>query len=72
MGTFGKTEITVPRARLTGVSFLALDLAAKRVAILKEAALSRIAVLSNPDHAGEPSELRVTREAARKLRLETA
>jgi putative ABC transport system substrate-binding protein len=58
----------------TGVSFLALDLAAKRVEILKEAALaiSRIAVLSNPDHAGEPSELRVTREAARKLRLETA
>ena len=61
-----------PGANATGVSFLALDLAAKRVEILKEAApaITRLAVLSNPDHAGEPSELQVTREAARSLGLE--
>jgi putative tryptophan/tyrosine transport system substrate-binding protein len=63
-----------PAANATGVSFLALDIAAKRVEILKEAApaITRIAVVSNPDHAGEPSELRVTREAARNLGLEVA
>ena len=63
-----------PAANATGISFLALDLAAKRVEILREAApaIKRIAVLSNPEHAGEPSELRVTREAARNLGLEIA
>jgi putative ABC transport system substrate-binding protein len=63
-----------PGGNATGVSFLALDLAAKRVEILKEAApaITRVAVLSNPEHAGEPSELRVTREAARNLGLEIA
>src|SRR5262245_10160771 len=62
-----------PGRNATGVSFLALDLAAKRVEILKEAApaISRIAILSNPEHAGEPAELRVTREAATKLGLKT-
>ena len=63
-----------PATNATGVSFLSLDLAAKRVEILKEAApaITRVAVLSNPEHAGEPSELRVTREAARNLGLEVA
>jgi putative ABC transport system substrate-binding protein len=61
-----------PGGNATGLSFLALDLAAKRVEMLKEAAppITRLAVLSNPEHAGEPSELRVTREAAGKLGLE--
>jgi ABC-type uncharacterized transport system substrate-binding protein len=63
-----------PDANATGISFLALDIAAKRVEILKEASptITRLAVLSNPEHAGEPSELRVTREAARNLGLEIA
>ena len=63
-----------PGANATGVSFLALDIAAKRVEILKEASptITRLAVLSNPEHAGEPSELQVTREAARNLGLEIA
>jgi putative ABC transport system substrate-binding protein len=66
------TSLARPAANATGVSFLALDLAAKRVEILKEAApgISQIAVLSNPEHAGEASELRVTREAASKLGLQ--
>ena len=66
------TSFARPATNATGISFLALDLAAKRVEILKEAApaITRLAVLSNPEHAGEPSELRVTREAARNLGLE--
>jgi putative tryptophan/tyrosine transport system substrate-binding protein len=63
-----------PAGNATGLTFLALDLAAKRVDILKEAAptIKHVAVLSNPEHAGEPSELRVTREAAQNLGLEVA
>jgi putative tryptophan/tyrosine transport system substrate-binding protein len=60
-----------PATNATGMSFLALDLAAKRVEMLKEVAptVTRLAVLSNPEHAGDASELRVTREAARNLGL---
>jgi putative ABC transport system substrate-binding protein len=60
-----------PATNATGMSFLALDLAAKRVEMLKEVAptVTRPAVLSNPGHAGDASELRVTREAARNLGL---
>jgi putative tryptophan/tyrosine transport system substrate-binding protein len=66
------TSFARPGGNATGLSFLALDLAAKRVEMLKEVApaITRVAVLSNPEHAGEPSELRVTREAAGKLGLE--
>ena len=50
------TSFARPATNATGVSFLSLDLAAKRVEILKEAApaITRVAVLSNPEHAGEP------------------
>ena len=60
-----------PGGNATGISFLALALAAKRVDVLKEVAphLSRLAILSNPDHAGEASELRATLEAARILNV---
>jgi putative ABC transport system substrate-binding protein len=66
------TSFARPATNATGMSFLALDLAAKRIEMLKEAAptITRLAVLSNPEHAGEPSELRVTREAARNVGLE--
>ena len=55
------TSFARPATNATGMSFLALDLAAKRVEMLKEAAatVTRLAVLSNPEHAGEPSELSV-------------
>jgi putative ABC transport system substrate-binding protein len=61
-----------PGRNATGISFQQLDLAPKRVDLLKEAApaTSRIAVLSDPDHAGDLSELRATRDAARRLKLE--
>jgi putative ABC transport system substrate-binding protein len=67
------TTFARPGGNATGLSFLALDLAAKRVEILKEAApaIKRVAILSNPEHAGERLELQVTRDAARKVGLET-
>jgi putative tryptophan/tyrosine transport system substrate-binding protein len=61
-----------PGGNATGISFQQLDLAPKRVDLLKQAApaTSRVAVLSNPDHAGDLSELRATRDAAHRLGLE--
>ena len=62
-----------PGGNASGISFQQqLDLASKRVDLLKQAApaTSRVAVLSNPDHAGDLSELRATRDAARRLGLE--
>jgi len=58
-----------PGGNVTGVSLLSLDLSVKRVQLLKEAmpAMTRVAVLSNPTHPGEVSELKATREAARAL-----
>jgi len=60
-----------PGRNLTGVSFLSLELAGKRIEMLKEMmpALRRIAVLANPEHPGEEAELRVSRDAARTLAL---
>jgi putative ABC transport system substrate-binding protein len=48
---------------------MALELSAKRIDVLKELVprASRIALLSNPEHAGELDEYRVTEEAARRL-----
>ena len=58
-----------PGRNTSGITFLALDLAAKRVELVKEIAprAVRIAVLTNPDHAGERSEYRVTQESAQRL-----
>jgi putative tryptophan/tyrosine transport system substrate-binding protein len=58
-----------PGGNATGISFQQRDLAPKRVDLIKEAApaISRIAVLSNPDHAGDAAELAATRDAARHL-----
>jgi putative ABC transport system substrate-binding protein len=60
-----------PGGNVTGVSLLSLDLSVKRVELLKEAmpSITRVAVLSNPSHPGEVSELKATREAAGKLGL---
>jgi putative tryptophan/tyrosine transport system substrate-binding protein len=61
-----------PGGNATGVSMLQLDIASKRVELLKEIApsISRVAIVANPDHAGVGSELRVTREAATGLGLD--
>ena len=63
-----------PGANFTGVTFLSLEIAAKRVELLKQAVphIRRLAVLSNTDHPGENSERRATEEAARALELTTS
>jgi putative ABC transport system substrate-binding protein len=58
-----------PGGNFTGSTFLSLELAGKRVELLKEVLpnLRKLAVLSNANHPGEQSEWRATREAAEKL-----
>lgn len=58
-----------PGRNMTGITFMALELSAKRVDVLKELVprASKIALLSNPEHAGELEEYRVSEDAARRL-----
>ena len=58
-----------PGGNFTGSTFLSLELAGKRVELLKEVFpnLRKLAVLSNANHPGEQSEWRATKEAAEKL-----
>jgi putative ABC transport system substrate-binding protein len=67
------TSFSRPGGNATGVSFLSLDLAAKRTELLQEIApgIRRLAVLSNPEHPGDASEVRTTQATARKLGIET-
>ena len=62
-----------PGRNMTGITFMAMELSAKRVEVLKELVpkVTRIALLSNPEHAGELSEYRVTEETARRLGVTT-
>jgi len=58
-----------PGGNMTGITWLAFELAGKRLEILKEAAprISRVAVLANPAHPGEERELAETEQAARAV-----
>jgi putative ABC transport system substrate-binding protein len=60
-----------PGGRYTGVTFFSYELAGKRVELMQEALpkMKRLAVLSNPDHAGDNKELASTREAAIRFGL---
>ena len=60
-----------PGGNFTGLTFLSLEIAAKRVELLKQSVqqLRRLAILSNTDHPGERSERRATEDAARALGL---
>jgi ABC-type uncharacterized transport system substrate-binding protein len=60
-----------PGGNLTGSTFLSLEVAGKRVELLKQAAprVRSLAVLSNIDHPGEKSELHATEAAAQKLKI---
>jgi putative ABC transport system substrate-binding protein len=64
-------SLSRPGGQMTGVTAMSWDLVGKRLELLKEAlpGLARVAVLANPAHPGEQSELRVSREAARRLGL---
>ncbi len=61
-----------PGGNFTGSTFLSLDLAGKRVELLKDVFpnLRKFAVLSNTDHPGEQAEWGATRQAARALGIE--
>ena len=63
-----------PGGRFTGVTFLAYDLAGKRVELLREVlpGMKRIGVVSNPDHAGDHKEFEATRQAAAKLGVQVS
>jgi putative ABC transport system substrate-binding protein len=60
-----------PGRNFTGVTFLSFDLVGKRLELLKEVipGLKRIAILANPQHAGEQGELRASQAAAKVLGL---
>ena len=62
-----------PGGNLTGVTMMALELVGKRIEALIEAVpgVRRIAVVSNPAHAGERRELAASQAAAARLGLET-
>ena len=58
-----------PGGNMTGMSWLSFELVGKRLELLKEAVprVSRVAILSNPQHPGEQRELRETQSAARAM-----
>ncbi len=60
-----------PGGNLTGVTFLTLELAGKRVELLREAAprVSRLAILFNPLHVGEEEAVRDSQAATQRLGL---
>lgn len=62
-------SLAQPGGNFTGTTFLSLELAGKRVELLKDIfpKLRTLAVLSNTDHPGEQSEWRATSEAAKRL-----
>jgi len=61
-----------PGRNMTGMTFMATELCAKRVEVLKDLlpGAKRIALLSNPEHAGELIEYRVTEDSARRVGAE--
>lgn len=62
-------SLAKPGRNLTGMSFLSLELAGKRMELLKEVlpGLKRVAVFANPQHPGKNAEFATAQDAARKL-----
>src|SRR5438876_2802556 len=58
-----------PGGNFTGATFMSYELNAKRVELLREAFphVKRLAILSNPLHPGEPSELKESEKGAERL-----
>lgn len=65
-------SLAQPGTNFTGTTFLSLEVAGKRVELLKDTfpGLRRLAVLSNTDHPGEQSEWLATQQAAAALDVE--
>lgn len=62
-----------PGGNTTGMSLLALELVGKRFEVIRELApaIRRVAILANPQHPGERSELTSSLAAAQRMNLET-
>ena len=60
-----------PRGNMTGLTFMAAELNAKRLEILRDTipGLRRVAVIANPEHPGSETERTYSEETARKLGL---
>ena len=60
-----------PGGNLTGMSLFSLNLIGKRLELLKELVpgIKRIAIIANPDHSGEPLELKAAQAASTTLGL---
>jgi putative ABC transport system substrate-binding protein len=60
-----------PGGNLTGMSLFSIYLMGKRLELLKEAmpGIKRIAIIANPEHGGQPLELKAAQEAATSLAL---
>jgi putative ABC transport system substrate-binding protein len=60
-----------PAGNFTGLTFLSLEVAGKRIDLLRQAlpTIRTVAALSNTDHPGERSERRATEQAAQALGL---
>jgi putative ABC transport system substrate-binding protein len=65
------SSLARPGGNLTGSSFFSIELAAKRVAVIKDAfpRIKRVGALSNPDTPGNASVVRGMDAAARSLKL---
>jgi putative ABC transport system substrate-binding protein len=65
-------SLAQPGTNFTGATFLSLELAGKRVELLKDIhpGLGRLVVLSNTDHPGEPSEWQATQQTSKGLGIE--
>ena len=69
IGTGLVASLARPGGNVTGLSDLAVELAAKRLDLLREALpnVKRLGILANPTYSGMPLELRGIDEAARRL-----
>jgi putative ABC transport system substrate-binding protein len=58
-----------PHANMTGVTFMAPELTAKRLELLREIipTVSRVAILAYPEHPGEQLELAYSKDTAQRL-----
>ena len=66
------SSLARPGGNITGTSFMSIDLATKRVELLKEIVprLSRVAVLGNPAHPSYSSQIRAIEAGARTLGIQ--
>ena len=65
------SSLAAPHENLTGVTFLSIELNAKRIELLKQAfpSMRRLAVLANPLHPGEHLEIAECKRAAEQFGL---